>query len=391
MDLAVKVLSRINLRQYAEQVRNEWRYQKHSFRMDRSKTPRELHYFDCIEAPCVDECPVDQKVPQYMNAVREGNFLEAVKLAREDNPLPSILGRVCDHLCENTCIRTHFDQPLAIRQIKRFIMDHEEQPVLFVTSPSTKAKVAVVGAGPAGLAAAQELGYAGFAVTIFEAHPYAGGMVGGAIPSYRLPQAEIDQDMAILDELGVDIRYGQKAGVDFTIDELRRDGYVAVFIAVGAQLAKKLNLPGEDAEGMLDGITFLRSVREENPIPIGARVGVVGAGDTAMDCVRSARRVGADEVYLIYRRTSRPDARRPGGDPRQPGRGHQDRRAGEPGGTPRRGRCAARARVHQDRVSGRPRCVGPQDPVRCPRLRVRDRARQSDPCDQPALRARLLR
>jgi len=303
-DLTVKVLSRINLRQYAAAVRDEWRYKKHSFRMDRSKTPRELHYFDCIEAPCVDECPVDQKVPQYMNAVKDGNFLEAVKLTREDNPLPAVLGRVCDHLCENTCIRTHLDQPLAIRHIKRFIMEHEEQPVLFTRSPTSRAQVAIIGAGPAGLAAAQELGYAGFAVTIFEAHPYAGGMVGGAIPSYRLPQHEIDQDMAVLKALGVEIRYSQKAGVDFTIKDLRADGYVAVFVAVGAQLAKKLGLPGEEADGMLDGITFLRSVREERPMPLGSKVGVVGAGDTAMDCVRSARRVGADEVYLIYRRTT---------------------------------------------------------------------------------------
>lgn len=301
--LTVKVLSRVNLRRYADEVRREWRYQKHSFRMDRSKTPRQLHYFDCIQAPCVDECPVDQKVPQYMDAVRQGNFLEAVRLTREDNPLPSILGRVCDHLCENTCIRTHFDQPLAIRQIKRFIMEREEQPVLFVRSPQTPNKVAIVGAGPAGLAAAEELAYAGFAVTIFEAHPYPGGMVGGAIPSYRLPQPQIDQDVAILERLGVELRYGQAAGVDFTIDELRRNGYAAVFVAVGAQLAKQLGLPGEDAAGVLDGITFLRSVREGTPLPIGEKVGVVGAGDTAMDCVRSARRVGAKEVSLVYRRT----------------------------------------------------------------------------------------
>ncbi|MDH5615633.1 MAG: FAD-dependent oxidoreductase, partial [Acidimicrobiia bacterium] len=301
--LAEKVLSRVNLRRYAEQVRSDWRYRKHSFRMDRSKTPRLLDYFDCIEAPCLDECPVDQKVPQYMNAVRQGDFLEAVRLTRQDNPLPAILGRVCDHLCENTCIRTHFDQPLAIRQIKRFIMDREEQPVLFTANPRTKKKVAIIGAGPAGLAAAQELAYAGFAVTIYEAHPYAGGMVGGAIPSYRLPQEQIDQDLAILASLGVEILYDKKAGVDFTVEDLRGDGNVAVFVAVGAQLAKRLDLPGEEADGILDGITFLRSVREGNPVPIGARVGVIGAGDTAMDCVRSARRVGAQEVHLIYRRT----------------------------------------------------------------------------------------
>jgi putative selenate reductase len=225
-----------------------------------------------------------------------------VALTRDDNPLPAILGRVCDHLCENTCIRTHYDEPLAIRDIKRFIMEHESEPELFEQSPARDKKVAIIGAGPAGLSAAQKLAYAGFAVTIFETHSYAGGMVGGAIPSYRLPQAEIDQDMKILAELGVEIRYGRTAGVDFTLDDLRADGYKAIFVAVGAQLAKWLNLPGEDSEGIMDALLFLRSVREENPVPIGKRVGVIGAGDTAMDCIRSAYRLGS-EVTLIYRRT----------------------------------------------------------------------------------------
>ena len=299
----LEVATQINLRKLADEVLTDWRYQKQSFRTNHSKTPRKLGHFDCIEAPCLDECPVDQKVPQYMNAVSDGRFLDAVALTREDNPIPSILGRVCDHLCENTCVRTHLDQPLAIRQMKRFIMDQETQPVMLVQNPKTRTKVAIIGAGPAGIAAAQELGYSGFAVTIFEAHPYAGGMVGGTIPTYRLPQDEIDADMAILDHLGVDVRYNQKAGVDFTLEQLRSDGYVAVFIAVGAQLAKKLDLEGEESDGILDGITFLRSVREGNPIAVGPRVGVIGAGDTAMDCVRSAVRVGAEQVSLIYRRT----------------------------------------------------------------------------------------
>ena len=163
--------------------------------------------------------------------------------------------------------------------------------------------MAIVGAGPAGLAAAEWLAYAGVRVTVFEEHPYAGGMVGGAIPSYRLPQAQIDQDLGVLERLGVEIRYGQRAGVDFTLDELRAAGFAAVFVAVGAQLAKRLGLPGEDSSGVIDGVTFLRSVREGRPVAIGARVGVVGAGDTAMDCVRAARRVGASSVSLIYRRT----------------------------------------------------------------------------------------
>jgi putative selenate reductase len=163
--------------------------------------------------------------------------------------------------------------------------------------------VAIVGAGPAGLAAAEWLAYAGFGVTIFEEHPYAGGMVGGAIPAYRLPQAQIDQDLAVLARLGVEIRYGVTAGVDFTLEALRAEGFAAIFIAVGAQRAKTLGLPGEDARGVIDGVAFLRSVREGRPVAIGARVGVVGAGDTAMDCVRAARRVGGASVSLIYRRT----------------------------------------------------------------------------------------
>ena len=307
----VVACARFNLRRYADRVRLDWRYQKHSFRMDRSKTPRRLSYFDCIAAPCLDECPVDQKVPQYMAAVRSGDFAEAVRITRLDNPLPAILGRVCDHLCENTCIRTHLDQPLAIRQIKRFIMDQERQPAArgestaatLAADPGTKPRVAIIGAGPAGLAAAEWLARAGIRVSIFEEHPYAGGMVGGAIPAYRLPQAQIDQDVAILERLGVEIRYDQHAGVDVTIDGLRADGFAAIFIAVGAQRAKKLGLPGEDAQGVIDGVTFLRSVKEGRPVAVGPRVGVVGAGDTAMDCVRSARRVGASSVSLIYRRT----------------------------------------------------------------------------------------
>ena len=299
----VAACARFNLRRYADAVRTDWRYQKQSLRTDRSKTPRALGPFDCIEAPCTDECPVDQQVPRYMAAVRSGDFREAVRITRLDNPLPTVLGRVCDHLCENTCIRTHLDQPLAIRQIKRFIMEQEREVTPPTAGPGSGHRVAIVGAGPAGLAAAEWLAHAGIAVTVFEEHPYAGGMVAGAIPTYRLPQDQVDQDLAMLQRLGVELRYGQRAGVDFTIDGLRDQGYEAVFVAVGAQRAKRLGLPGEDAEGVIDGVTFLRSVREGHPVAIGRRVGVVGAGDTAMDCVRTARRVGADAVSLIYRRT----------------------------------------------------------------------------------------
>ena len=172
-----------------------------------------------------------------------------------------------------------------------------------VPSPGAGVRVAIIGAGPAGLAAARELARDGIGVTIFEARPYAGGMVGGAIPEYRLPQARLDQDLAVLDRLGVEIRYGQTAGVDITLEGLQADGYAATFVAVGAQVARRLDLPGEDADGIVDGVTFLRSVREGRPTAVGPRVGVIGAGDTAMDCARSALRLGAATVSLIYRRT----------------------------------------------------------------------------------------
>ncbi len=302
LKLAINALKRVNLRQYAQFVRTDWRYKKGSFRTDRSKTDRELHLFDCIEAPCVDECPVDQDVPAYMRAVREGDYARAVEITRSDNPLGSMLGRVCDHLCETTCIRTHMDEPLAIREMKRFIMEHENGTPLAKSAGDT-GNVAIIGAGPAGIAAGRELGQAGFAVTIFEHHPYAGGMVGGAIPEYRIPQANIDQDLEVLDQLGVEVRYNTTAGKDFSLADLRDQGYQYVFVAVGAQLPKYLGFENEDSEGVIDALAFLRSVREGRPMEVGPRVGVVGAGDTAMDCVRSAWRVGATETSLIYRRT----------------------------------------------------------------------------------------
>jgi putative selenate reductase len=298
--------ARFNLRRHAERALEDRRYRKDTFRTDRSKTARHLRAFDCIAAPCLDECPVDQQVPAYMRAVREDDLAEAVRITRLDNPLPAILGRVCDHHCEHTCVRTHLDEPLAIRQIKRFIMDREADAAADPPPPAPAPgapRVAVIGAGPAGLAAAEWLARAGVAVTVFEEHPYPGGMVGGAIPAYRLPQEQIEQDLAVLARLGVELRYGIRAGRDVTASGLLADGYAAVFVAVGAQRGKRLGLSGEEAAGVLDGVEFLRGVREGRPPAVGSRVAVVGAGDTAMDCARSARRAGATTVQLVYRRT----------------------------------------------------------------------------------------
>jgi putative selenate reductase len=299
---ALKALGWVNLLGYATAVRSEGRLHKQAVETGHSKTRRPLGLFDCIEAPCVDECPVDQDVPCYMAAVREGRFADAVAITRLDNPIPAVLGHVCDHLCERACIRTHYDEPLAIREIKRFIMAQETGQAAIGPMPSEDRMVAVVGAGPAGIAAAEWLARAGIAVTVFEARRYPGGMVGGAIPAYRLPQDRIDRDVEIVEGLGVHFEYGVKAGIDFTLSGLRRQGFAEIVVAVGAQSGKHLGIEGEDAGGVLDGVGFLRSVREGNPLPIGRRVAVVGGGDTAMDCARTARRLGA-EVTVLYRRT----------------------------------------------------------------------------------------
>jgi len=299
----VAAAARVNLRAYSAETRHAWDLRKGSFLRSRSKTVRPLDLFDCIAAPCEDECPVNQRVPEYMRAVRDGDWATAVEVTRQDNPIPTILGQVCDHLCEQTCIRTHYDEPLAIRDMKRFVMTLETEPPATVPNPSTGAKVAIIGAGPAGLSAAELLAAEGFDVTMFEQHPYPGGMVSGAIPEYRLPQLEIDKDVKVVDDLGVETRFGQTAGRDFTISDLRKQGYRYVLVAAGAQIGKRLGLEGEDADGVMDALHFLRAAREGHPAPIGDRVAVIGAGDTAMDCARTSWRLGADHVAVVYRRT----------------------------------------------------------------------------------------
>jgi putative selenate reductase len=300
----VGLAARNNLARYAASVRENHLLKKETFHTSRSKTARILGAFDCIEAPCTDQCPVDQQVPGYMQAVREGDFDRALRITTRDNPVPAMLGRVCDHLCEPVCVRTHLDEPLAIRHIKRFIVDHGQSPRA-APANSRNSKVAIIGAGPGGLAAARDLAQAGFAVEIFEKRAYAGGMVGGAIPTYRLPDGVIEQDLAPLESLGVKIHYGKSAGQDFRLPDLRDQGFEHVAIMVGAQLGKKLGLEGEDAEGVVDALKFLRAAREGRPTGVGRNIGIIGAGDTAMDCARTAWRLSGGEarVRVIYRRS----------------------------------------------------------------------------------------
>ena len=290
------------LKAYAEKVRKDPRY-VNELDAQRTKTTRPLGLFDCIKAPCTDECPIDQKVPQYMNFVREGLFEEAIEITREDNPLPTILGHACNHLCEKVCIRTHLDEPLAIREMKRFIMAQERHPHHRKKEALRGAKVAVIGGGPCGLSVGYFLAQAGYAVTVFEAREYPGGMVSGTIPAYRASQAVISQDMTILRELGVEIVTGKRAGRDFTLESLRKDGFTYTVVAAGAQQGKTLGIEGETSVGVIDALDFLRSVREHKPMPLGERIGVIGGGDVAMDCARSAQRLTGRKATIVYRRT----------------------------------------------------------------------------------------
>jgi len=293
----------LNLHHYAEQVCSDPQYVKSTFDTSHTKTPRELGLFDCIKAPCIDECPIDQKVPQYMSAVRDGNTAQALQIVRTDNPLACVLGRVCDHLCEGTCVRAHLDEPLAIRDIKRFISDFNPSPTPTPQAEAGNTKVAIIGAGPGGMAAASELATAGVQVEVFEEHRYAGGMVSGAVPEYRLPRTVFDRDFNLLEDLGVQFHFGMKAGRDVSLLQLRAEGFDKIVIMVGAQLSKTLGLEGEDCDGVIDALQFLRRAREGIAMTSARHVGVIGAGDTAMDCARVARRQSDCQVSLIYRRT----------------------------------------------------------------------------------------
>ena len=292
-----------HLRRYASSVCGDPDNMKAAFVTSGSKTSRELGAFDCIAAPCVDACPLDQKVPDYMAAVRRDDIAAAQRVVHADNPLPCTLGRICDHLCEQACVRTHLDEPVAIRDIKRFIVDREREVALPPAGDGHGPKVAIIGAGPGGLSAAIELARGGCKVEIFEEQAYAGGMVGGVVPEYRLPRAVFAEDYATLEALGVPVHFNVRIGRDLTLAALREEGFENILVMAGAQLGRTLALDGADADGVLDALQFLRLSKEQQALDVGKRVGIIGAGDTAMDCARVAWRLGDRKVTLIYRRT----------------------------------------------------------------------------------------
>jgi NADH-quinone oxidoreductase subunit F len=260
-----------------------------------------------VFAPCENTCPVRCDAVGYTALIAEGRYEEALGLIRLTMPLAGICGRVCNHPCENMCKRGEIDQPIAISSLKRFASDWALQqgkmtPPTFLEKPKTD-RVAIMGAGPAGLNAAYQLGRRGYPVTIFEALPVIGGMLTVGIPDYRLPRKILENDVRFICQYHVEIQTSKALGRDFTIDDLFRQGYKAVFLAMGAHLNQKMNIPGEETEGIMPGINFLRRVNLGEKVKVGEKVAVIGGGNVAIDAARTALRLGAKEVFIVYRRT----------------------------------------------------------------------------------------
>ena len=255
------------------------------------------------KAACVDACPIHTNVLGYLKHISEGRFNDAYMLIRDTNPFPSACGRVCYAPCEGVCNRGQMDDPLAIRDLKRFAVDQFDLESLEPPQvQKTGRKIAVIGAGPAGLACAHDCAMEGHDVTVFEALPEPGGMLRYAIPEYRLPKSELRKEIAYIEKLGVEIKCGVEIGKDTTLDDIKNE-YEALFIGTGAPRGILLGVEGEDLPGVIDGIRFLRAVNSGEAVSTGKNVAVVGGGNTAVDCARTAKRVGGESVTLIYRRT----------------------------------------------------------------------------------------
>jgi NADH-quinone oxidoreductase subunit F len=266
-----------------------------------------------VRAKCINACPAGVDSPAYIALVAQGRYTEGLEIHRQRNPFALICGRVCPAFCEQKCRRAEIDEPIAIRMIKRFLADQEYgqawTPKIVVSEEKRLAaaskKVAVVGAGPAGLTTALRLAQRGYKVTVLEKLPIPGGMMTVGIPAYRLPREPLFAEIDHIKRAGVEVRCNQALGTDFTVDDLfQRDGFHAVVLALGAHKSRKLGIPGEEKAGVLHGTDFLRDIAlEKLGVNVqGKRVAVIGGGDVAIDAARSAWRLGASQVHIIYRR-----------------------------------------------------------------------------------------
>jgi len=297
------------LRACATEISDNMVVRTHSDRIDQSrKTALELlisnHTGDC-KAPCQLACPAETDCQGYAGLIANGEYEEAVSLIKEKLPLPASIGRVCPHPCEEACRRNLVDKPVAIAALKRFVADivlEKKSGIKPYIKPATGKKIAVVGGGPSGLTCAYFLALEGHKPVIYEAMPKAGGMLRYGIPQYRLPKDILDLEIDMIKQTGVEIKTGVRIGRDLALDYLK-ENHDAVYIGIGAWNSTGIRCDGEDLEGVLGGIDFLVSMAQNKPVEIGDKVAVIGGGNTAMDAARTAVRLGAKQVVVVYRRT----------------------------------------------------------------------------------------
>jgi len=291
----------INLTRYAGEVITSEACRRDYLKTPDIKTSRVLGSFDCISAPCRDTCATNQDVPDYLWHASRGDFNSAYEVILRTNPFPSVTGMVCDHLCQTKCTRVNYDDPLQIREVKRFISEQDE--VKLKPAASNGLKAAVIGAGPSGLSCAYYLRLAGFTVDVFEARAKAGGMVQFAIPGFRLTDEAVARDISRITDLGVTVKYDSMIGTS----EFRmlKQEYQYLFVGAGAQLPAALNIEGDTVRGVMEPLEFLYNARQSKSTETGRDVVIIGGGNTAMDAARTAwRLVGSTgTVTVVYRRT----------------------------------------------------------------------------------------
>lgn len=288
-----------NLNRYAESVLDNPAYHKENKHFESIKTDRKLTVFDCVQAPCIENCATDQEIPEYMYHVASRDFDGAYNTILRTNPMPGVTGSVCDHLCQMKCTRNNLDSTLLIREIKRFATENSQVSSLS-PKPSNGLKAAIVGAGPSGLSCAYFLALEGFEVHIHEAKLFSGGMVSDAIPVFRLTDDNIQNDIQLVESVGVEIHYN--VSVDKNHFDMLQKEFDYIYLSPGAQKNKKLNIDGEELPNVIEPLSFLSKMRRGEINSIGGRVAVIGGGNTAMDAARTSRRLGA-EVTIVYRRT----------------------------------------------------------------------------------------
>lgn len=277
---------------------------------DRAKAGAGYAYDSVMTAPCKQACPIHLDIPKYVEDIKLGRFEDSLDTIKERLPMPGIVGRVCVRPCESNCRRALIDEPVQIKHLKRFVADYalehgRTSPV--AVAPKKGVKVAVIGAGPAGITCAKELAVRGYDVTVYEALPEPGGMSAVGIPDYRLPRTIIGGEVDEVARLGVTFLYNKNFGTEFSIEDLEKEGFKAIFVGLGCHCFKSMGAEGEsiDLKGYMPGVWFLKAVALGQPVPKGKKAVIVGGGNVAIDCVRTAFRVGYDESNLVYRRTKK--------------------------------------------------------------------------------------